>query len=563
VASPIQTQNTNEAISSAIFESAPVMMLLLDRERHVQAMNPAARRALGHWESEPDGARFGNLIRCLHSLDEPLGCGFSPSCQQCAARHLVTSTFETGRAHHAEEVSITFGERPNELTHYLLLSTARVDSPRGREVLVCIEDITDRKLAEEELHRNLQFQQSVASILHASLEPISLDVLLKRVLEMLVSIPWLALQSKGCSFLWEPEQEALVMKAQIGLPEEQLAHCSQLTLGTCLCGQAAATGKTVFADRTDERHTIRYPGMHDHGHYCIPITSENQLLGVVNVYVSHGHQRKPQEEAFLSAVSHVLATAIKRRQAEEALRDNEAQLRAAQRIQEHLLPREPPATAGLDIAGASRPAEYAAGDHFDYLTMRDNSLGIVVGDVSGHGFGPALVMASTCARLRSFSEIGMPIDEIMARVNSGLVRETEQGHFVTAFLGRLDPHSRTLSYVNAGHPAGLVLDASGGVKARMESTAFPLAVFPEAEFPMGDPVALGSGDLVLLVTDGLPEARSSEGQLFGMERTLAVVRENRSKCSREIIECLYRAVEDFSHHGDLLDDVTVVVVKVE
>jgi serine phosphatase RsbU (regulator of sigma subunit) len=301
--------------------------------------------------------------------------------------------------------------------------------------------------------------------------------------------------------------------------------------------------------------------MHAHGHYCIPVISEDQLYGVINVYVNDGHHRKPEEEAFLLAVADVLATTIKRKRAEEALQENQAQLRAAQKIQEHLLPRQPPTVSGLDIAGATFPAEYAAGDHFDYLTLRGGRVGFVVGDVSGHGFASALLMASTCARVRSFSEIGMSIDQIMSRVNSALTKETDEGRFVTAFLGCFDPRSRAFTYVNAGHPAGLVLDVSGHVRARMESTTLPLAILPDAQFPMGDPVTLHSGDLVLLLSDGLLEARASDDQMFGIERALNLVRENRGRRAQEIIERLYQAVSEYSRNGEVRDDVTVVVIK--
>ena len=92
-----------------------------------------------------------------------------------------------------------------------------------------------------------------------------------------------------------------------------------------------------------------------------------------------------------------------RKRAEESLRENLAQLLAAQRIQEHLLPDHPPVLPGFDIAGALYPAEFAAGDHFDFLTMPDHCLGIVVADVAGHGVGPAILMASTQAFLHALA----------------------------------------------------------------------------------------------------------------------------------------------------------------
>jgi PAS domain S-box-containing protein len=247
---------------------------------------------------------------------------------------------------------------------------------------------------------------------------------------------------------------------------------------------------------------------------------------------------------------------------ERSLRHKEAQLLAAQQIQECLLPQSPPQLPGFDIAGAAYPAEFAAGDHFDYLPFSDGSMGLVVGDVSGHGFSSALLMASTHGRLRVLAEMDLGLDEILARANAGLLKETEDGQFVTVILARLDPARRTLEYSNAGHQPGYVLGPSGEVKARLESTSLPLAVVPDIEYPVADKVQLAPGDLVLLLTDGALEARSRDDTPFGIDRTLDLVHKNRGRSAHEIIETLHRCVREFSANGRLLDDVTVMVVKV-
>jgi len=267
------------------------------------------------------------------------------------------------------------------------------------------------------------------------------------------------------------------------------------------------------------------------------------------------------EEGILVAAA--IRDVTERKRAEQAIRENEAQLLAAQRIQQRLLPSAPPVHSGLDVAGALYPAAFAAGDHFDYLTLRDGSLGVVIGDVSGHGFGPALVMASVHALLRSLVNQYAEIGEILSVANSFLVRETEEDCFVTLLFARLDARNRSLVYANAGHPAGYVVDGSGRLKAELKSTAVPLAILPGAEFPTAAPVALEPGDVVLLLTDGILEARSSEDVPFGTERMLEVVRDNRRRSAREITENLCHSVREFSGGGKLADDVTVVAIKVE
>ena len=262
-------------------------------------------------------------------------------------------------------------------------------------------------------------------------------------------------------------------------------------------------------------------------------------------------------------VASAIRDVTERRRMERSQRENEAQLLAAQRIQECLLPRSPPDLPGFDIAGALYPAEFAAGDYFDYLPMPGDATGIVVGDVSGHGFSSAMLMCLTHAYLHSLAETQDRVEEILARANNILLKEIEQNRFVTLFFGRLDPRSRSLTYASAGHPTGYVLSASGEVRHRLESTAPPLGVLADAAFPGQGPVTLEPGDVVLLVTDGVLEARSPDGtEEFGTRRTLEVAVANRERTAAEIIAAIYRAVCRFSARDPQIDDVTVLVIKV-
>jgi sigma-B regulation protein RsbU (phosphoserine phosphatase) len=249
-----------------------------------------------------------------------------------------------------------------------------------------------------------------------------------------------------------------------------------------------------------------------------------------------------------------------RKQAEQALLERESHLLAAQEIQTRLWPSTPPSLPGFDIAGAAFPAAYAAGDYFDYFPMLDGSLALVIGDVSGHGLGPAIVMALTYAHLRSLAQVHTSVEDILARVNRFLTNETD--HFVTLIFGRLVPGARSFIGVNAGHPPGYVLNSSNRIKARIESKTMPLAILSDATFPSSDPVTLDTGDIILLLTDGILEARSAEGTAFGTERVLAIVRAHRDRSAREIIAAIHRGVCDFCQPDRPADDITAIVVKV-
>jgi serine phosphatase RsbU (regulator of sigma subunit) len=250
---------------------------------------------------------------------------------------------------------------------------------------------------------------------------------------------------------------------------------------------------------------------------------------------------------------------VKERMESQRLRD---ELRIARQIQQKLFPVAPLPLSGFDVGGASLPAEATGGDYFDYVPIRDGGLGILIGDVSGHGFGPALLMAQTRAYLRAFLLSHTDVREIIALVNRALAEDSADGHFMTLLFARLDPAARSFRYVSAGHTTGYVLDRSGEVKTHLESTGMPLGVVPDWEFESAPTLQLEPGDLLLLLTDGVVEAHDADEQLFGPQRMLDVVRGIRNRPAREIVNTLFDTVRDFCGARAQFDDMTAVVVKV-
>jgi serine phosphatase RsbU (regulator of sigma subunit) len=171
-------------------------------------------------------------------------------------------------------------------------------------------------------------------------------------------------------------------------------------------------------------------------------------------------------------------------------------------------------------------------------------------------------MASVHTLVRSIASACCGIDQILSQANRILVDTMEGDRFVTLMLGVLTPETRAFVYTSAGHPTGYHLDATGHVKHLLRSTSLPLGIFGDAEFTVSDPVILDPGDLVLILTDGIQEVRSSQGELFGTERVIEAFRENRNRHARGIIEGLYDTVCAFSGGSEPTDDVTAMVIKV-
>ena len=252
----------------------------------------------------------------------------------------------------------------------------------------------------------------------------------------------------------------------------------------------------------------------------------------------------------------------RRRQAERALRATKEEFRIAQEIQQKLFPSSPPALSGLDIGGATFPAEATGGDYFDYIKMLDDCWGIVVGDVAGHGFGPALLMAEARAYLRALAWTNSDVCEILKLANRLLVEDVAEDHYVTLFFGRLDPRTRSFVYASAGHPEGYIFDAAGNVKHQLKSTGFPLAVERETIFTAAPPNSLDPGDLIFLLTDGVFEARSPDDRPYGLERVWENIRDNRQLPAQRIVDSVYESIRDFCHGKNPTDDITAVAVKV-
>jgi PAS domain S-box-containing protein len=242
--------------------------------------------------------------------------------------------------------------------------------------------------------------------------------------------------------------------------------------------------------------------------------------------------------------------------------EREAEMRLARVVQQKLFPDGAPSLPGFDLAGAVFPADHTCGDYFDFLPMVDGRVGLAVGDVSGHGFSAALLMAETRAYLRSLAEATSDLSAILGRLNLLLCRDTEDERFVTLMLTLLDPARKTIVYSSAGHIHGYVIDRYGATRHVLDSTGAPLGIFGDSAFASSPEIQLEEGDLLLLLTDGAAEAQDRDGAFFGSERVLSVVTEARGESATQIIRCLRSAVEEFAPESPQRDDITVVVGKV-
>jgi sigma-B regulation protein RsbU (phosphoserine phosphatase) len=252
--------------------------------------------------------------------------------------------------------------------------------------------------------------------------------------------------------------------------------------------------------------------------------------------------------------------------AEVALRARMSrEVEIAREVQERLFPQSRPEVAGLDYAGACRPALGVGGDYFDFLELPGGRLGLAIGDVSGKGISAALLMASLQASLRGQSLAGgADLAALMSNVNQLIYEASQANRYATFFYGTYDPAARTLHYVNAGHNAPMVLrGVDGALRVQRLDQGGPVIgmLYPVPYVEAS--VSLLPGDLLVAYTDGISEAMNGADEEWGEERLQAVAAGARDVCAEELVQRIFAAADAFAAGAKQHDDMTLVVARVQ
>jgi len=259
-----------------------------------------------------------------------------------------------------------------------------------------------------------------------------------------------------------------------------------------------------------------------------------------------------------------------RKHVEAALREAETKrkleaiqhdLQVARSIQQSLLPRDRPSIGGFDIAGWNKPADDTGGDYFDWMTRDDGKLVATLGDVTGHGIGPALLAAVCRAYGRASLTVERDLSRAFGHINQALGRDLTQERFVTFAAAVCGPDGEEAEILSAGHGPLFIYSRSADCFTKMQAQAVPFGILP---FFNSDPPArllLHPGDMLLLITDGFYEWENDRGEDFGVQRLEEVMRASRDLSSSEIIARLYDAVITFANGTSQKDDLTAVLIK--
>jgi len=312
-------------------------------------------------------------------------------------------------------------------------------------------------------------------------------------------------------------------------------------------GLAAAVAHWALAFRAiriDELGPDKWPPIYSYGVLLV-------LTGVAAAVLARFVRRYIQE---------AVAEAEHAERADRALMQMEHELDVARNIQLGLLPSGPPALPGFDIAGMARPAAQAGGDYYDWQALADGRLVVAIADVTGHGIGPALVMAVCRAYARATAPTCVNTSDFLARMNDLIIGDIKGSRFITMAVA-LVAKEGSIELLSAGHgPTFLYRKATGAVE-RFGGNGLPLGVSDEEQFNPREHLELASGDVLVLLTDGFMEQSPPEGTMFGIDRLTATIVEHASRPAADLIAAIDKAVATYAQGAPQTDDMTAVVLR--
>lgn len=237
-----------------------------------------------------------------------------------------------------------------------------------------------------------------------------------------------------------------------------------------------------------------------------------------------------------------------------------SELNVATHIQTSMLPRIFPAfpeQREFDVYAIMNPAKEVGGDFYDFFAIDDDRLAVVVADVSGKGVPAALFMVIAKTLIKDHAQRGSSPEEVFTDVNRLLCETNDEGMFVTAWMGVLQLSTGHLQYVNAGHNPPLIKRANGKYEYLRTKSGFVLAGMEETRY-RSNGLDLTPGDALFLYTDGVTEATDGENRLYGEERLITVLNDNKEKAPEALLSAVKTDLDTFVGQAPQFDDITML-----
>ncbi|HUI28865.1 MAG TPA: GAF domain-containing SpoIIE family protein phosphatase [Candidatus Acidoferrales bacterium] len=400
--------------------------------------------------------------------------------------------------------------------------------------------------------QDLVLLQRVAQMINSNLD---IDSLLEEIVNDVS-------QTFGCSrlavLLKDNLANELIVGADCGGDFNRHIKGERIKIGEYgMTGHVGATGETYYAPDVSVDPYYEVSDSQTRSEVDIPLRSHGQLIGVLNAQHKELNGFSSNRIQVLEALAGHIATAIEnaklfQRERKEKERMSK-ELVEARNIQRGLFPDKPPDITGFKIDGKCLPCLEVGGDWYDYITLPDGRLGIVLADVSGKGLGAAMLMSSTRTVLRLVAEEGHSPAKVLNRVNHLLLKDFPTARFVTMIYGILDPKDASIVFASAGHCYPLLSDSSG-TRFLKTDTGMPLGI-QESDFSE-QTIGIGAHSRLVLYSDGITEAMNLSSEQYGEARLVNHIADRSSS-----IDSLLNDVQIFNGSSPASDDTTVVMIE--
>lgn len=391
---------------------------------------------------------------------------------------------------------------------------------------------------------------------------------LDRILTLITTEVCQALSCERASlFRYDPETRELVTRVVTELEIAEIRHSVDVGItGWVARHREIANISDPSVDPRWLPHVDRETGFRTECILAAPLISihEGRMLGVLELLNKQGGQFSEFDEHLVQAFAAHAAVALERAQLVENLRRTqmlEASIALARDIQASFLPSKLPELPGYELAAWWQPAEGVGGDYYDVMELSDGRLALAVGDVSGHGIGPSLIMASARAMLHILTRTASEPEKILNLLAQSIAPDLKEGRFITFFLGALDTQVHRFSFANSGHAPALYFCSRTREFRRLRSTGLPLGVAPERPIHRGEDIDLLPGDILLLATDGAIEQHNEAWEMFGLQRLQDLIEIHSHLPAGEILQRLREGIQGFYRDSHPDDDVTLLLVR--
>ena len=236
----------------------------------------------------------------------------------------------------------------------------------------------------------------------------------------------------------------------------------------------------------------------------------------------------------------------------------------ASRIQQSLLPKHRPELPGITVAGTVIPTTKIGGDYYDYLVDRNGQLNLLIADASGHSLASALMITMIRSILRHELMRGRPLDRILFNINQVMFDDLVKSEmFISLFCARYNSGTHQLSFVNAGHNSPLLQRSTGQHPEKLDGDSGVILGILQDTVYREHTITVNPGDVLLLYTDGVIEARNPAGQQFGENRLGELLQQHQALPSEKLWQQIYQAIHRHINGAEQHDDITLLVLKIQ